>query len=146
MSVLAPQIIVKCVKNMANYHEIAEEYKRKLNFYFVALAFTLLAASVQSAPLNEMLLISKIFELISWASLLVCGLTSLSYLEFLSKMYEEIDTSHDDSLTGKIRDGAAGNVILMMINNATKYKIAKYSFVFGLICVLLSRGIHGICN
>ena len=131
---------------MATDIEIAEEYKRKLNFYFVALAFTLLSVTVQSAPLDEMSFINKIIELIGWVSLLLCGLTSLSYLEITSKIYEGIDTSKDTKFSNKLRDEVIGKVISMSISNSTKYKIAKYSFTLGLIFVILSRGMHGLCN
>ncbi len=62
--------------------EIAIRQQEKFEFYLVALAFTLLALSIQSADF-EGPVIARALEIVGWVSLLASGLSGLSYLEWL---------------------------------------------------------------
>ncbi len=125
--------------------EIAGEYQSKFRFYFVALTFTLLAAAVQSAPLSEMSLISKVFELSGWLALLICGLVSLSYIEKSAVIYNHRGTIKRPSLSGEAKAEIEEQLSQIEKQSSIKYVVAKYSFIFGLIFEVLSRGIYGVC-
>ena len=62
--------------------QIAVRQQEKFEFYLVALVFTLLALSIQTSKFTGPI-ISQLLELAGWASLLVSGLSGLSYLEWL---------------------------------------------------------------
>ena len=126
--------------------EVAGEYESKFRFYFVALVFTLLAASVQSAPLSEMLCANKIIEIIGWSLLLICGLSSLSFLEFSSVIYKNraiAENSENDETTRNISKEVAQET---NDRSSIKYSISKWSFVIGLILIIISRATHGFTS
>lgn len=124
--------------------EIAAEYQSKFRFYFVALVFTFLAASVQSAPLAKMTTCNSAVELLGWVSLLISGLASLSFLEFSAVIHghnhtiKNTDTSEErKTIIAEVLEGIESM-------SSIKYKIAKSAFVIGLVAVMVSRGINGL--
>ncbi len=131
---------------MKGHDEIAIEYQSKFRFYFVALVFTLLAASVQSAPLSEMSYLSKVLEIIGWFSLLTCGLLSLSYLEFSSVIYNHLSVLDSPTLSDQEKIEFNEQLEGIKEKSSFKYLIAKYSFAVGLILIILSRAIYGLCG
>ena len=126
--------------------EVAGEYESKFRFYFVALVFTLLAASVQSAPLSEMLCVNKIVEIIGWSLLLICGLSSLSFLEFSSVIYKNRAISKNQENDEVTRSNSKEVAQEISSTSSVKYFIAKWSFVFGLILIIVSRATHGFTS
>lgn len=65
----------------ANEYEIAHQSQEKFQFYGVALVFTILGLSIQTASF-EGHWIARVCELISWVLLLTSGLFGLSHLEW----------------------------------------------------------------
>ncbi len=123
--------------------EIASEYESKFRFYFVALVFTLLAASLQSAPLSEMQCINKVLEVSGWSLLLICGLSSLSFLEFSSIIYKNRGIAENNNNSEEIRALSAEVSHETSARSSVKYFIAKWSFVIGLVLIIASRAAHG---
>jgi len=123
--------------------EIASEYQSKFRFYFVALVFTLLAASIQSAPLSEMVLFSKVAELIGWLSLLISGLLSLSYIEYSAVIYNHRDTIKNVTMDDEDKGQVGAQLKSIQEMSSLKYTVAKYAFVIGLLAILVSRAVHG---
>lgn len=80
-----------------DYWDIAQQHQQKFEFYIVALVFTVLALSIQTANENATFL-NSVLELSAWTCLLLSGLTGLSRLEWYSITlflfhYREIDES-----------------------------------------------------
>lgn len=126
--------------------EVAAEYESKFRFYFVALVFTFLAASVQSAPIAEMQGTNRIIELFGWSSLLICGLFSLSFLESSSVIYKNraiAKSQQYDEATRSLSNEVAQEI---SNKNSVKYNIAKWSFVLGLILIIISRATYGFTS
>ncbi|MDA0687188.1 MAG: hypothetical protein O2948_00980 [Proteobacteria bacterium] len=127
---------------MSTHIEIAGEYQSKFRFYFVGLTFTLLAASIQTAGLSEMRGINAIIELFGWVSLLASGLAGLSYLEFTPVVYRHIDAIENSSGENKkqLEDQLKG----IQSKNSIRYALGKYGFGLGLLCIVVSRAMHGL--
>jgi hypothetical protein len=64
-----------------NEHAVAHQSQEKFQFYGVALAFTILGLSIQTATF-EGHVAARICELLSWLALLISGLSGLSHLEW----------------------------------------------------------------
>jgi hypothetical protein len=58
----------------------AAETETKFQFYVIALIFTILALAIQTSP-EIAPKVSRIFELLSWAMLLIAGFLGLAYVE-----------------------------------------------------------------
>lgn len=67
--------------------EISLRLKERFEFYIIALIFTILGLSIQTATF-EASLISDILELVGWLLLLTSGLAGLSRLEYLPVTYD----------------------------------------------------------
>lgn len=127
---------------MANNDEIAADIQRKLAFYFVALVFTLLAASIQSAPLSAMNSHNQSLEFIGWASLLVAGLSALLYLETAPIIYRHFGLVRNaqEEKKEKIR----GDLNWLQSKSSRFYEIARYAFLLGILSIMFSRGMSGL--
>lgn len=68
--------------------EIAQKLQERLEFYLIALAFTVLALAIQTATFGNHL-ISDLTELLGWATLLVSGAIGLIRLEIFPIAYEK---------------------------------------------------------
>lgn len=123
--------------------EIAGEYESKFRFYFVALVFTLLAATVQSAPLPDMSCLIKITEVTSWALLLLSGLSSLSFLEFSSVVYKNRFIANNEAYSERARELSKEVLKEIEGKGSAKYLVAKWSFALGLLLVIVSRASYG---
>ena len=62
-------------------HEIAHQSQEKFQFYAVALVFTILGLSIQTATFDGHVA-ARICEILSWLLLLASGLSGLSHLEW----------------------------------------------------------------
>jgi len=67
--------------------EISLRLQERFEFYVIALAFTILGLSIQTASFGESL-VSDSFELLGWLFLFVSGLVGLSRLEWKSVAYD----------------------------------------------------------
>lgn len=81
-----------------NEHEIAHQSQEKFQFYGVALVFTILGLSIQTATFDGHVA-SRICEILSWFLLLVSGLSGLSHLEWNPVI--RIQMAHKDEATEK---------------------------------------------
>lgn len=127
---------------MAKNEKMAIDYQSKLSFYFVALVFTLLAASIQTATLSEMRVFNSIFELIGWAILLTSGISALLYLENVIIVYRHFDAVHDATGVEKIKP--ARQLKKLQKLGLMRYSLAKKCFLGGLIFIMFSRAFHGL--
>ncbi len=66
--------------------EIGLQIQQKFEFYFIALIFTLLGLSVQTATFGHNIY-ANLFEIIGWLSFLISGLFGLSRLEWAPVQY-----------------------------------------------------------
>ena len=66
--------------------EISQRLQERFEFYVIALAFTILGLSIQTASFGESL-VSDSFELLGWLFLFVSGLVGLSRLEWVPVAY-----------------------------------------------------------
>jgi hypothetical protein len=75
---------------MADHHqEAAQRIQEKFYFYLVGLAFTILGLSIQTSKLGEFVL-SDVFELLGWISLMISGIVGLLRLEWEPYIHEKI--------------------------------------------------------
>jgi len=152
--------------------EISQRMQERFEFYVIALAFTLLGLSIQTASFGESVL-SDSFELLGWLFLFISGLAGLSRLEWVPVMYNyHVEIQNHQSNIERLRqaqqvgqnkvvvvDDERGNVpieeaiqaqenIIAQLQpetqkvekwNSWKYKIHKWSFIVGLLFLLLSR-------
>ena len=79
--------------------ETAERLQSQFRYYFVALVFTLLAASIQTAKFGESN-VQTISELVGWALFAVSGLVALSYLEWEPLIREQL--AHRDDFSRQV--------------------------------------------
>lgn len=73
-------------KNNYNNYRAAIEIQHKFWFYFLALTFTILGLSIQTAETGSFL-IADIFEICSWFFLLISGVAGLSRLEWIPNFF-----------------------------------------------------------
>jgi hypothetical protein len=66
--------------------EAAQRIQEKFDAYFLALIFTLLGASIQTAKFGFSTP-SNALELLGWLLLLIAGLSGLSYLEWMPRVF-----------------------------------------------------------
>ena len=123
--------------------EAAGEYESKFRFYFVALVFTILAASVHSAPLDQMECFTKVSEVTGWFLLLICGLSSLSFLELTPVIYKNRAINKNQDNDEVIRNVAKEVLKETESKSSFRYFVAKWSFALGLILIIISRAIYG---
>lgn len=92
--------------------KLSRESSAKFEFYFIALVFTILGLSIQTSVLTEKFY-QYIFELLSWAMLLISGLAGLSRLEWMGPYYAQSGTMQDLNKEIKIfQQGLKGRPIL----------------------------------
>ncbi len=66
--------------------EISQRLQERFEFYVIALAFTILGLSIQTASFGDSV-IPNLFELLGWLFLFVSGLVGLSRLEWVPVAY-----------------------------------------------------------
>lgn len=79
--------------------ETAERLQTQFRYYFVALVFTLLAASIQTANFGTSV-VQTISELAGWALFATSGLFALSYLEWEPLIREQL--AHRDAYSNQV--------------------------------------------
>lgn len=92
-----------------NNFTIATRCKEKYEFYFLALTFTILGLSIQTADFNTLYL-QPVIEISAWFVLLLSGLSGLSRQEYLPIAYltehrhqraQEYKQGYKDGVEGK---------------------------------------------
>lgn len=151
-----------------DYWDIAQQHQQKFEFYIVALVFTVLALSIQTANENATFL-NSVLELSAWACLLLSGLTGLSRLEWNSISlfhfhYRDIEiskvnklheakahvtiskTKNEEPIDERIQrqkiliERYEEKIVEVQKLGKLKYRIHKYAFAVGLILLIVSRG------
>jgi hypothetical protein len=88
------------------------ELSRKFEFYFIALVFTILGLSVQTASIVREYY-QYVFEILAWVSLLVSGLAGLSRLEWLPVAYQHYGCSEiEKNNLNVISQGLEGRTVI----------------------------------
>ncbi|WP_144898059.1 hypothetical protein [Luteimonas cucumeris] len=87
--------------------EAAERLQSQFRYYFVALVFTLLAASIQTAKFDSSS-VRTISELAGWALFAVSGFVALSYLEWEPLIREQL--AHRDSFSQQVDEAKAAKL------------------------------------
>lgn len=150
-------------------YRAARELESKFQFYFTALAFTILGLAIQTAP-ERAPLFARIFELLAWTLLLIAGLLSLWFLEWLP--IRRLTKAERDEVDAEIR--ARGELEGYLPQNAEqrlrplgkvempelrrhrksliegleksskrehrKYQVARICLILGLIATAVARG------
>jgi hypothetical protein len=130
------------VENSGKQQEKGTDYTRiqhglelqlKFKFYLLALTFTLLAGSVQTADLGKSLW-SDVPELFAWTLLLISGLSGLKHLEISPNIYylSQLDFENPDPVTRDAEDRAAKR-------SYRWYKVHRLTFVLGLVVIVAAR-------
>ncbi|MFC5571576.1 hypothetical protein ACFPN1_16090 [Lysobacter yangpyeongensis] len=81
--------------------EVAERLQSQFRYYFVALVFTLLAASIQTAKFGSSS-VQTISELAGWVLFAISGLVALSYLEWEPLIREQL--AHRDGFSRQVNE------------------------------------------
>lgn len=151
-------------------YKAARELEAKFQFYFTALAFTILGLTIQTAPESGPLF-ARIFELLAWLLLLLAGLLGLWFLEWLpvrrltkaerdevddeirarggldSYMPESPLLQHSRRL-GKVQSSELRrhrNSLVESLEKSNrrehyKYRAARFCLVAGLVATVVARG------
>ena len=159
--------------------EISFRLKERFEFYVIALIFTILGLSIQTASFGTSLL-SDSFELLGWLFLFISGLAGLSRLEWIPVAYSvhaeiekwqtQAERLRQDQQMGRaevpVVDDERGVVpieeaIQAQDNEVTrlkpkvkniekwtlrKYALHKWTFILGLIFLILSRSYGPTAN
>lgn len=118
-------------------NQIATEVQIKFAFYFVALVFTVLALAVQTAKFGVSA-VADISELVAWAALLISGVAGLSRLELMPFLYGVDAMEAETDENKKAKRSALGK---LQESCTFRFAIHKYLFVFGLLCLIVARGL-----
>jgi hypothetical protein len=86
---------------MSSERSIAQQTQEKFQFYFLALAFTLLGAAVQTSNFNRSTT-ENVFELIGWLGFLSAGLFGLWKMEWESPI--RVQMAKRDEIQSAITD------------------------------------------
>lgn len=156
--------------------EVAQRIQERFEFYIIALCFTLLALSIQTASFG-IWIISDVLELSGWLSLTVSGIAGLWRIEWLpvagmasaklDNMRGKATTLRELKLKGTKFVSKTGGPVNLESNireldqfvaeneprlesldkrNMTKYKIHRLTFVLGFILLVLSRASVPVMN
>ena len=122
--------------DMNDYEKSAQEMEVKFGFYSVALTFTILGLSIQTASFGANF-VADSAELLAWLILLISGFNGLSRLEHISHLLELfsewIKHSDNDDMVANI-DKQRDLVLLESLRHRSAFK-------WGLGLLVVSRGL-----
>lgn len=149
--------------------KIAIELSQKYEFYFLALVFTVLALSVQTAEMINKYY-QYLYEIGAWVLFAISGLAGLSRLEWLPIAYKHYSASATEK--NNLSHVKSGNIMdengetwssesltkaqidleqnlkkrevrigQLERSSIIKYKCHKWCFIFGILSLIISRTI-----
>lgn len=129
---------------MESNREISIRLRERLEFYFVALTFTVLAFSIQTAHFG-LLLTFNIAELVSWVALLVAGLVGLSRLQTayaIFNVYGDIQKFRSGQSGEDAELIASAEALVARLNKrqARNVHFQYFAMFIGFALLILSRG------
>ena len=132
-------------KIIINYIDVAEDYSKKFNFYIVALTFTLLGFSVQTAKFDSGTF-GLCFELIGWVSLLLSGVIGLNRLSKFTTVYTLLHRRETNAkrLSEKDLKTFDGHIDKEDLTISKMYNWQKWLLVTGLASIMVSRALKPI--
>lgn len=129
----------------------AQDVHHKLEFYLVALAFTIVGFSIQTGKFTGNIF-ADTAEAISWLALLCSGMIGLSRLEYAPVLYKNYSEIYDkeESLKGYINNPAYEKHFIKLkdwkvkikeieTTIVIKYKWQKIAFLLGIVLLVSSR-------
>lgn len=96
---------------MSKNDDVAVETRTKLEFYFLALVFTVLGLSIQTGHLGKANG-QYLFEISAWVSLLISGLAGLSRMEWIPIVYFQTSRKQEEEEIVKTLQGAQGPLLV----------------------------------
>ncbi len=154
--------------------KIAMDMQKRFEFYLIALIFTILGLTLQTAVLIKEYY-QYVFEILSWIFLMLSGLTGLSRLEWIPVLYkicaniqteegnkELLEQAENDEMpfADEIEDPRSKDQLLKKTEESIrsekekqnkleaktllKYKLHKLFFILGLLSLMASRAILGL--
>lgn len=125
--------------------EIGQEVSTKFRFYFTSLVFTLLAATIQTSNFDNLPVFIVYLELFSWIALVVSGLSSLSFLEGYTPIYNHFSVI-DETKNNALKDKMQQSLKKLKKRMSIEYKVSKYGFIIGILTIIFARGGSAVLN
>jgi hypothetical protein len=143
---------------MQTNRDIARELQHKYDFYFLALVFTVLGFTIQTANCSKSY--QLFLEIPSWICFAVSGFYGLSRLEWRPAIYRNYDKKfHEIKLLGQTKSkptlqSSQPDLVSKLESNIaqrdkledelvgedrTKYSIHKWLFMIGIVFLIASR-------
>lgn len=138
----------------------AQDVHHKLEFYLVALAFTIVGFSIQTGKFSG-IIFADIAEVVSWILMILSGLAGLSRIEYIPVLYRNHDDIRSKELciedykdqqeyAEELNDlqtqvnETKPKLIKIEERSGWKYKCQKLCFLLGLLSLLIARVIFQI--
>ena len=120
---------------MTTNQDLAAETGVKLDFYLVALTFTVLAFGVETGRFTGAKLPDSL-EAVSWVLLLISGLAGLSRLEYIPVLYR----AQHHLQTAQSADADIEKAFRKIErDNRRKYRIQRWAFSAGMVALVVAR-------
>ena len=120
---------------------LAVRTKEKFEFYMVALVFTVLALSVQTATFGSHV-ISDAAELAAWLALLASGLAGLWRIELVGLYYYGAYKAQALPEGNPSKRTIENKLHKMEATSMRRYKLHKWCFIVGLPLLVFARAYH----
>ena len=124
--------------------EIGIELQNKFSYYLVALIFTVLALSVETADFNGEK-ISDSAEILAWAFLLASGLCGLRRLEIIPTIFR-LSSIYPEGQGQEAKNKFEKDMQQKQDSAQNWYIAHKIFFGLGLLSLFLSRGYEPVVN
>ncbi len=152
-------------------YSIARNISHRYQFYFIALVFTVLAFSIQTAGMVDKYG-QAWFEISSWVLLMISGIAGLSRLKWMpiafkyhGALQEEEQTlsavkqgtlvvdKHDEEWSDEAKNELEKNILKrkniledLERSMSRKYTIHEAAFIVGMMSLIVSRAILHLCR
>jgi hypothetical protein len=124
--------------------DVGIELQNKFAFYLVALIFTILALSVETADFNGEK-ITDSAEILAWLFLLTSGLSGLRRLEIIPTIYR-LASINPQGQGNEAKEKYDKDMQQKQDSAQNWYVAHKILFVLGLLSLFVSRGYEPIVN